>query len=256
MCIKTHLASDMTDKLNINKIIETDVSIFTEAQKSEYRKNVAMATKVLQSKLAEASVHEFDVEGVYKYCSDFINFCFEQGSEPVMPESVKNKKISRKAKPIILKVLLESKHLARSRKTRVTDLAYSQLLKSSTVTELRQYIKLYLAAKQIEEENDDLKEMNKWLGEQISSFSFQDVVFDEDEKNRLYEVLEEDDEELAVAMKAHRMKVDMNMSEREIVKVLNVPRTTLQRIVKKFKLVDVNENQSGPGTGPKHTLCS
>ena len=157
----------MTDKLNINKIIETDVSIFTEAQKSEYRKNVAMATKVLQSKLAEASVHEFDVEGVYKYCSDFINFCFEQGSEPVMPESVKNKKISRKAKPIILKVLLESKHLARSRKTRITDLAYSQLLKSSTVTELRQYIKLYLAAKQIEEENEDLKEMNKWLSSQV-----------------------------------------------------------------------------------------
>lgn len=245
----------MTDKLNINKIIETDVSIFTEAQKSEYRKNVAMATKVLQSKLAEASVHKFDVEGIYKYCSDFINFCFEQGHEPVMPESVKNKKISRKAKPIVLKVLLESNHLARSRKTKVLDLAYSQLLKSSTVTELRQNMKLYLAAKQAEEENQELKEMNKWLGEQIGNFSFQDVVFEEDEANRLYEVLEEDDEELAIAMKAHRMKVDMNMSEREISRVLNIPKTSLRRVVKKFGLYD-SSDEGGPKSGPNHTLCS
>lgn len=240
-------------EVNILEIIQTDVSNLTDVQKMEYRRNVAVATKVLQSKLAEAAVHEFDAGDVYKYCKELLQFYFEHSKEPVMPDSVQNKKTSRKAKPIILKVLLESNHLARSRKTKATDLAYAQLLKSSTITELRQNLKLYKATKELEEDNEDLKEMNKWLGEQISTFSFQDVVFEEDEANRLYEVLEQDDEELAIAMKAHSMKKEMNMSEREICRVLEVPRSTLQRIVKKFKLQD---RSGGPESGPNDPLRS
>ena len=245
----------MMSDVNILEIIQTDVSNLTDVQKMEYRRNVAVATKVLQSKLAEAAVHEFDAEDIYKYCTELLQFYFEHSKEPAMPDSVQNKKTSRKAKPIILKVLLESNHLARSRKTKATDLAYAQLLKSSTITELRQNLKLYKATKELEEDNEDLKEMNKWLGEQISTFSFQDVVFEEDEANRLYEVLEQDDEELSIAMKAHAMKKEMNMSEREIAGVLNLPKTTLRRIVKKFNLTDAGYT-SGPESGPNDPLRS
>ena len=143
---------------DILKIVETDISSLTDLQKTEYRKNVAIATKVLQSKLAEAAVHEFDAHEMQQYCKDLLKFYFEYNKEPVIPESVQNKKTSRKAKPIILKVLLESEYLTSSRKSKALEMAYSQLLKSSTITELRQNLKLYKVTRQLEEENEDLKE--------------------------------------------------------------------------------------------------
>ena len=148
----------VTNAADILKIVETDISSLTDLQKTEYRKNVAIATKVLQSKLAEAAVHEFDAHEMQQYCKDLLKFYFEYNKEPVIPESVQNKKTSRKAKPIILKVLLESEYLTSSRKSKALEMAYSQLLKSSTITELRQNLKLYKVTRQLEEENEDLKE--------------------------------------------------------------------------------------------------
>ena len=232
--MQTQTAQELDDVIKLLR--ETDIASLSNLHKDELRSKIIQVQKLALIKLGESSTVDFEESIIKEYCNQLVDYMLFEGKPATMYDEVDSKRTSKRAKQLISEILLQ-KDISLC-KTKVGKNIYNMLMRSSTVQELKFNLKLYKAILETEQEMTDLQEMNTWLSSQLSTYEFEDIALEPEETERMYDLLEQDDEELSIALKAHRMKKEFGISEREAATVLGIPRTNLQRIIKKFKIQD------------------
>ena len=200
----------------------------------KFRKDTLTAMSELGKKLSETATTDFNSEDIKAYCQELISCSLESKDLPQMPYSVESKRNS-KGTTSIIKILLKTFEFNTS--SALLQVAYKQVSKAKTVSELKSALKVYALAL---EQDAQIKEMNEhiqWLAEMVDSQESELKVAAEAKRQNeeLFKIVKEDDEELSTVLKARELKTTYNLTDVQISGVLGIDRSKLNRLRAKFK---------------------
>lgn len=211
---KTTQATDI-----IKEIESINPSEFNNLE--EYRRFIIKLRNTLGNKLKEGSDTIIDLDSVKEYIARLVDIGINTYDKlPSIPLEFKHKDRSKSLKNTILEVTSE---LDNCNTDKLSITAWSYILKSETIAELRKAIKLYREVKDLVLEiYDEDSAANTMLDILLDSYNSEDnLAFYKQQNNELIEAMTKDDWKVYQAMQVHKLN-KAGKGRRAIAKELNL----------------------------------